>query len=1453
MWWWLGVARAVDTDGDGVDDADDVCDVRRDPRQLDADRDGFGDACDVCPGVGGGLAALGGPATIEQALDTSQHLEVVDLDGDGDRDLLAFLGSRDRLAWWRGTGGGALAPRATLAERATDGAVADVDGDGRLDVVLSDDTATELRWIRQLAPGLFAPPAALVGGVGEVTAVVALDADADGDADLATRGPYGLQLLRDTGAGYAIEPIETVEPTSLAAGDLDGDGADDLVYRLTGAGAELRVVRGGPTPGAPESGFRLEAAEVGELVDVDGDGDLDLTLTSDRDLRVATNDGAGRFAAPRVLWTSPERDLRSRAALDLDGRPPLEFALGTPRDLLVIGLVGADPGAAWQVLSQQPTGGTAVGALATGDLDGFGDEDVVTSWWDPNAGGFSWHANQVRCATSDTDGDGLSDPTEAVLTGTPAGDPDADDDGLSDRDELAVGADPFTADTDGDGLGDAVDACPADPANLDLDGDGGCDDADVCLGDDATGDGDGDGVCDDRDLCLGADASGDGDGDGLCEDADSCPQVASTPADVDGDGWGDACDVCPGPGAGLEPFVATEVGHLYEPQVVLPADADLDGDLDLVVGTLTRLAWLEHLGDGAFAEAVTIDGELLAVRDLEVADLDLDGAPELLMADEVGIHAVSVRGGGAFGRRRQLVAAPDAFDVAVGRVDADALPDLAVGRLGEVTWHPGLGGGAFGPGIRLDDGGQRAAMYVAFGDADADGDLDLFFAEGFTYLALNDGSGFAPLSGRLSTRGGRLLVAHTNGDGYADVVFGHSRSVIRLESMGPAAYYESILTSVDDVAVQGLAYADLDGLGAPDLVVGDRYGVSVLYGGAGDAVDVVTGLGVVRGVASADLAGDGLADLAVADELGDAVLFAVGHRGCGELDSDGDGLADIVELLELGTDATTPDTDADGVADDVELELGLDPRDADTDDDGVLDGSDVCPFDPANPDADADAVCDDADRCPLRPDALQADTDADGWGDACDTCSGVGAGATPFGAPRLVGPGSWSDDPPPPADLDLDGDFDAWWLPAGPLENLGYGELAERPAPVASLGRQEGVIEDIDRDGLPDLVYATAGGLSWIPNLGSFTFGLPIEVQSGLVPTGLAAGDLDGDTDPDLVACSVGEDLQLLTNAGADGFWAQPLPGRGCSRVALADVDSDGDLDVFADEDGRGTFWYENGAGWAERLITFTEPLSDLVPVDFDGDGDPDLGLAAYGGAAVLWENRGRGAFTQRWSRPVGAGGGDVHLAFGDLDGDGDLDVVETTAAVAFHERVGPWQLAAPVQVHPDAGVAVQTGDLDLDGDDDLLADTYDGLAFLPSDLSCVGADLDGDGLTDAVEGLVLGTDPRLADTDGGGATDGVEVGAGTDPLDPADDASIPDTGLPVETGAPSTADTGAPTEPTHTGATAETTSPAPPPGDEGSPGGCGCATSAPTPGWLALLSLLLRRRRRRPAYLAGE
>jgi len=174
--------------------------------------------------------------------------------------------------------------------------------------------------------------------------------------------------------------------------------------------------------------------------------------------------------------------------------------------------------------------------------------------------------------TIDGDGDGLTDPEEALL-GTDPDDGDTDDDGLSDGEEVAFGTDPLECDSDFDGLPDGLELGVTKPA---ADTDGACFIADTdptTTTDPTEADTDGGGVWDgdedwdtdgavdtwEIDPEVGADdVDTDGDGiwdaleelcdldggnvDDLDSDGDNIPDSREGLSDIDGDGWASFCD-----------------------------------------------------------------------------------------------------------------------------------------------------------------------------------------------------------------------------------------------------------------------------------------------------------------------------------------------------------------------------------------------------------------------------------------------------------------------------------------------------------------------------------------------------------------------------------------------------------------------------------------------------------------------------------------------------------------------------------------------------------------------------------------------------------------------------------------------------------------------------------------------------------------------------------------------
>jgi hypothetical protein len=408
-------------------------------------------------------------------------------------------------------------------------------------------------------------------------------------------------------------------------------------------------------------------------------------------------------------------------------------------------------------------------------------------------------------------------------------------------------------------------------------------------------------------------------------------------------------------------------------------------------------------------------------------------------------------------------------------------------------------------------------------------------------------------------------------------------------------------------------------------------------------------------------------------------------------------------------------------------------------------------------------------------------------------------------------------------DLDSDGDLD---LVAGAhfgaffyFENTGG---ATGPAFVPRTGtanplagqdvgfQSNPVLGDLDGDGDLDLVAGehfgqfqyfentgSATGPAFVPRAGTAN---PLAGQGVGYFSAPALGDLDGDGDLDLVAGQVTgtfasfENLagSLLARTGA----ANPLDAEDLSYAsspALGDLDADGDLDLVAGEDSGHFFYFENtGSAASPAFVARTGTANPLAGQDvgfaaapalgdLDGDGDLDLLAGAYSGAFLYFENTGSAAssaFVARTGTANPLAGQDVGVdsapALGDLDGDGDLDLVagEPSGAFLYFENTGNASSPAFIErtgaANPLDGQDVgdlskpALGDLDSDGDLDLVAGVNFGAFFYfentggalvarfgtanplaGQDVGYVSApalgDLDGDGDLDLVSGQHLG------------------------------------------------------------------------------------------------------------------
>jgi hypothetical protein len=285
--------------------------------------------------------------------------------------------------------------------------------------------------------------------------------------------------------------------------------------------------------------------------------------------------------------------------------------------------------------------------------------------------------------------------------------------------------------------------------------------------------------------------------------------------------------------------------------------------------------------------------------------------------------------------------------------------------------------------------------------------------------------------------------------------------------------------------------------------------------------------------------------------------------------------------------------------------------------------------------------------------------------------------------------------------------------------------------------------------------------------------------------------DLDGDGTLEIVVCDFGHGLVLLGDPlRSPGELREIAKVPNPARASMVDLDADGRRDLLAadigyflpeDHEKGSVVWLRQSApGKFEKhvLLERVPRATDVQAADFDGDGDLDLVVAAFGlhtrGGILLLENQ-----TTDWKEPrfeprtVDERAGAVHVPTADLDGDGRMDFVallaqQHEAVVAFLNRgQGTFEKRTVFAARTPAwgSTGIDLVDFDADGDLDVLmtsgATLDDGtvkawhgvrwlenrggspfepheLAALPGAHRARAADLDGDGDLDVAAAAFL-------------------------------------------------------------------------------------------------------------------
>ena len=676
------------------------------------------------------------------------------------------------------------------------------------------------------------------------------DFDADGNLDVALPVGDEQRIERFFGDGFGRfqeSPLVSLSsaPLTLAAGDFDQDGFDDLVAALPES-TELQVVygradRGVSTTTVPVGGGQNHAVVAD--VNLDQRDDLIVALSGTDRIAVLLGDGAGGFTRqPDLQFTlSPVRVLVTD--LDDDGFPDVVGAYSTTQ----IATFRGNGTGTFQPIGSVTTIGGQPFWISAGQFDGNSFPDIAVSRSGPSdievllndgsgfatgppIGGF---VSPGRVRVQDLNGDGLDDLLVADRHTTGLHMLFGNGLGLFERAELirteGDPSDSWLVDLDKDGQRDliflnspkieigvrlakrplsftdrevfAIEGGARFGTSLDFDGD---QTSDVVVS-----------RPDANDIRL---LRGDGLG-AWTEHATVA--VPGSPRrvvaeDLDGDGDPDLAVVCQGDGrirvlrndAGVFSIVAALAA--VDPTDVVIGRFDGDAFLDLVASSGSGQHVRVFAGDGTTSGFAALADHSTGGTPTAMGadDLDDDQDLDLVVNDAAGNACLALLndGTGAFG---EPIASPlgeevAVTDLAIADFDGDRVPDLAIGEgaVGQVLIARGDGAGGFQPQgapFLIDQG----AVWLDTADLDFDGDPDVvavtegappYFRSPLVVLENDHGRGFQR-DGYLSTRALRFT---------SRPVFADSDSDGDLEVLSVASPLASIVTlrnrSLDDLA-----------------------------------------------------------------------------------------------------------------------------------------------------------------------------------------------------------------------------------------------------------------------------------------------------------------------------------------------------------------------------------------------------------------------------------------------------------------------------------------------------------------------------------------------------------------------------------------------------------------------------------------------------------------------------
>lgn len=549
-----------------------------------------------------------------------------DVDNDGNMDVLSASGNNDKVAWYKNLGNGEFGMQQVINTLSNTSFItaADLDNDGDVDIISSSSSSAI--WQENLGNGNFGPNMYLFFGL-SITRITVNDLDGDGFRDVlfSSSSQNTITWLKNNGNGtFSGSNIITNLPTyviSVSCEDMDNDGDADIITQSTSGDAIYYIQNlSNGNFANPVVIYTLDEPQFVTVADMDSDSDKDIIFTSNSTGEIGwlENLGSGNFGAAQILL-SGQADLSFVVPFDIDGDTDMDLIFTCEKSRIA---ALKNNGTGYLQEDILYNNGTALRAAITSDVDQDGDEDLILSTWGDeriamyeNLGG-NVFSSQIIITTA-------VDKVKSLFM------KDLDNDG--DLDLLAAISSsakivwyPNTAGVFGtEQLITLPILNPLNAISADLDGDGHNDVITSYTNK----------ICWYRNL-----------GGGIFDQEQIISVLANNPidieaADIDNDGDMDLVSASEIDNAiawfindGNAAFTREVINdQLNVAESVLVNDFDNDGFLDVVYTSYegNEIGWHRNLGSGNFSVAQVINSTAVNPHNLHSADLDGDGDQEI--------------------------------------------------------------------------------------------------------------------------------------------------------------------------------------------------------------------------------------------------------------------------------------------------------------------------------------------------------------------------------------------------------------------------------------------------------------------------------------------------------------------------------------------------------------------------------------------------------------------------------------------------------------------------------------------------------------------------------------------------------------------------------------------------------------------------------------------------------